>query len=56
MRYPSGFLRHVLWGFALLLCFGLALVYEGTGLAIDWVIVSALLVWHFRSRSPRVKR
>jgi hypothetical protein len=49
MRYPSGFARHMLWGCALLLCFGIALRYEGHGLVMDWLILSALLIWHTRA-------
>ena len=45
IRYPTGLLRYVLWAFVLLLCFGLALVYDGYGLVMDWLIISAVLIW-----------
>jgi hypothetical protein len=46
MRYPSGFPRHVLWGLVFLVCFGLALILKGAGLALDWAILSVLAYWH----------
>jgi len=49
MHYPSGFPRHILWGAVLLVCFALALIFKGTGLAFDWAIISALVYWHMIS-------
>ena len=53
MRYPSGFARHVLWGVTLLVCVLLAFRFEGHGLAMDWPILSALIVWHMRAMDQR---
>jgi len=55
MPHPTGFSRHILWGVALLVCFALALVYTGTGLAFDWLILSALAYWHLLARHPPPK-
>jgi hypothetical protein len=46
MQYPTGFSRHVLWGAVLLVCVALAVLYKGTGLALDWGIFSAVVYWH----------
>jgi hypothetical protein len=53
MNYPLGLRRYVLWGCTLLLCIRLALVYEGHGLVMDWLILSALAIWHMRAMDRR---
>jgi hypothetical protein len=53
MRYPTGFARHVLWGAALLVCLALALRYEGHGLAIDWGILTALVIWRALAKNRK---
>ena len=55
MRYPTGFSRYILWGCILLSCVGLALRYDGYGLAMDWFVISAALVWHIVATKP-IKR
>ena len=52
MHYPTGFARHVLWGCILFLCVGLAAGYKGNGLVMDWLIISAALVWHIVATKP----
>jgi hypothetical protein len=54
MRYPSGFARQALWAAAIFVCVVLAALYEGHGLAMDWVILSALVSWHINA--TRVER
>jgi hypothetical protein len=46
----------VLWGFTLQLCFGLVLIYEGDGLAIAWVIIAAVLIYHVRETKTLIRR
>ena len=51
MRYPTGFPRQVLWGAVLLVCLGLALVFNGYGLVMDWLVLTALAYWHLSTKA-----
>ena len=51
MRYPTGFPRQVLWGAVLFVCFGLALVFNGYGLVMDWLVLTALAYWHLSTKA-----